>query len=69
MDWLKDYPFFDERFDSLGEAWADAAEHTREISPRMEEQQLRALRMLFYAAASGAWRRCRGAATMNTSKR
>jgi hypothetical protein len=54
MDWLSDCPFLVERFDSLGEAWADAAEYTREISPRMEAQQLRALRMVFYAAASGA---------------
>jgi hypothetical protein len=54
VDWLTDCPFLNERFDSLGEAWADAAEYTREISPRIEQQQLRALRMVFYAAASGA---------------
>lgn len=54
MDWLADCPFLDDRFDSLGEAWADAAEYTGEISPRMEAQQLRALRMVFYAAASDA---------------
>ena len=41
MGWLADCLFSDERFDSLGEAWADAAEYTREISPRMEEQELR----------------------------
>jgi hypothetical protein len=52
MDWLKG-PFLDDRFDSIGEAWADAVEYTREISPRIEAQQLRALRMVFYAAASG----------------
>jgi hypothetical protein len=54
MDWLEDCPFLVERLDSLAEAWADAVEYTREISPRMEAQQLRALRMVFYAAASGA---------------
>jgi hypothetical protein len=54
MDWLADCDFLVERFDSIGEAWADAAEYTREISPGMEEQQLRALRAVFYAAASGA---------------
>jgi hypothetical protein len=54
MDWLANCLFLNERFDSLGEAWADAAEYTREISPRMEEQELRALRMVFYAAAAGA---------------
>jgi hypothetical protein len=54
MDWLEDCPFLAERFDSLGDAWADVVEYTGEISPRMEQQQLRALRMVFYAAASGA---------------
>ena len=54
MNWLADCRFLDERFDSLGEAWADAAEHTLEIAPHMETQQLRALRMVFYAAASCA---------------
>jgi hypothetical protein len=53
-EWLADCPFLGERFDSLGDAWADAVEYTREISPRMEAQQLRALRMVFYAAAFGA---------------
>jgi hypothetical protein len=38
----------------MSEAWADAPEYTRGISPRMEAQQLRALRAVFYAAASGA---------------
>jgi hypothetical protein len=64
MKWLTDCPFLVERFDSLGEAWVDAAEYTREISPRMEEQQLWALRMVFYAAA---WKRCREATTIDTS--
>ena len=54
MGWLADCDFLNERFDSIGAAWADAAEYTREISPRMEGQQLRALRAVFYAAASGA---------------
>ena len=54
VEWLADCDFLNERFDSIGAAWADAAEYTREISPRMEAQQLRALRMVFYAAASGA---------------
>jgi hypothetical protein len=54
MEWLADCRFLDEQVDSLGEAWADAAEYTREISPRKETQQLRAPRMVFYAAASGA---------------
>jgi hypothetical protein len=54
MDWLKDCPFLDERLGSLAEAWDDAVAYSLEISPRMEEQQLRALRTVFYAAASGA---------------
>jgi hypothetical protein len=54
IKWLADCDFLNERFDSLAAAWADAAEYTREISPRMEAQQLRALKMVFYAAASGA---------------
>jgi hypothetical protein len=54
MSWLEDCPFLNERFDSIGAAWADAAEYTREIEPHMEMQQLRALRAVFYAAASGA---------------
>jgi len=54
MAWLTDCLFLNERFGAIAEAWADAAEYTREISPRMQEQQLRALRMVFYAAASGA---------------
>ena len=53
MEWLAGCDFLNERFDSIGEAWADAVEYTREISPRIEAQQLRALRMVFYAAASG----------------
>jgi|ERR1700722_4376435 hypothetical protein len=51
MTWLADCNFLNERFDSIGAAWADAAEYTREILPRMP---LRALRAVFYAAASGA---------------
>jgi hypothetical protein len=54
MEWLAGCDFLNERFDSIGEAWADAVEYTREISPRMDSQQLRALRMVFYAAAFGA---------------
>ena len=54
MEWLADCDFLNERFDSIGAAWADAAEYTREISPRMDAQQLRALKMVFYAAAFGA---------------
>jgi hypothetical protein len=49
MEWLADCDFLDERFDSIGEAWADVVEYTHEIAPRMEAQQLRALRMAFYA--------------------
>jgi hypothetical protein len=54
VEWLADCDFLNERFDSIGAAWADAAEYTHEIAPRMEAQELRALKMVFYAAAFGA---------------
>jgi hypothetical protein len=54
MNWLADCHLGDERFNSLGEAWADAGAYTREISPHIEAQHLRAMRAVFLAAASEA---------------
>jgi hypothetical protein len=51
-DWIAEEP--DKQFMSVAEAWAEAAEITREISPGMEEQQRRALRMVFHAGAACA---------------
>lgn len=38
VEWLTDCDFLNEWFDSIGAAWADAAEYTHEIAPRMEAQ-------------------------------
>jgi hypothetical protein len=51
-DWIIEEP--DRQFYSIDEAWTELAEYTCEISPRIEEQQLRALRMVFYAGARNA---------------
>jgi hypothetical protein len=48
-DWVVGEP--STRFNSLAEAWADAVEYTREISPHMCEDELRALRAVFHAGA------------------
>jgi len=51
-DWIAEDA--DKRFGDLAEAWAEIVEHAREISPRMEDHELRALRMVFYNGARTA---------------
>jgi hypothetical protein len=51
-DWIAEEP--DKQFGGVAEAWVETVEITREISPNMEEQQIRALRMVFYAGAACA---------------
>ena len=51
-DWIAEEP--DKQLGSIGEAWGEAEGITREISPRLGEQELRALRAVFYAGARGA---------------
>jgi hypothetical protein len=51
-DWIAEDP--DKRFGDLAEAWAEVVERTREVSPRMEDHEVRVLRMVFYIGAQTA---------------
>jgi hypothetical protein len=51
-DWIAEDP--DKWFGDLAEAWAEVVERTREVSPLMEDHELRVLRMVFYIGARTA---------------
>lgn len=59
--WLRDGPLPDwiagdpgKQFGTVAEAWTEVEAYAREIAPHMEEQERRALQMVFYAGARSA---------------
>ena len=68
MEWLADCDFLNERFDSIGAAWADRQIHPRDRAAH-GSAAIAGAGMVFYAAAFGALKAARTAAAMSSSKR